>query len=157
MRGTKESGQAQYGAANTLYPGRRLKNQSYDTSVGGTALTTTNPTINAARTLIDTAVKAARVVTRRAIGLASTSEAGGAALTLQIVSGGSAYSFTSPATAVATTGGNGSGLTVTYTRTTGAVATATVVVGGRGYTVGDLITSTLAGGTGLSVRITSVR
>ena len=74
MRGTKEAGQSQYGAANVLYPGRRTKNHGYDTSVGATTITATNPTINAARTLEDTAVKASRVVTNVRTGLALRAE-----------------------------------------------------------------------------------
>ena len=156
MRGTKESGQAQYGESSVNYPGKRTKNQGFDTSVGATVITTTNPTINAARTLIDTAVKAARAVASRSIGLASTQESGGGARTLAIAAGGTGYSFSSPATGVATTGGNGSGLTITYTRTAGVVTAVAIVAAGRGYAPGDLVTSTLAGGSGVSIRITAV-
>jgi hypothetical protein len=160
MRGTKPAGVSQYGAANTLHPGRRTKTQKFDTSIRNTqvaSLGTQTPTVNAARAAVATAVLAARTVASRIIGLARTVESGGQVLGLAIVSGGSAYTFPSPTANTATTGGSGSGLTINYTRTAGVVTG--VAIGnsaGRGYTVGDLVTSTLAGGTGVSVRITSV-
>jgi hypothetical protein len=158
MRGTKPAGESQYGNANVLHPGRRTKTQKFDTSIKDTQLVLgSNPTVNAARAAVASAVVAARAVASRAIGLASTAESGGQVLGLQIVSGGSGYNFTSPTANTATTGGNGTGLTINYTRTDGVVTA--VAIGnsaGRGYTVGDLVTSALAGGGGVSVRITSV-
>ena len=74
MRGTKPAGESQYGSASTRFPGRRNKNQGFDTTVGSTTITTTNPTINAAKTLIDTAVQASRTVSSDQIGLAKSVE-----------------------------------------------------------------------------------
>lgn len=158
MRGTRPAGESQYGAANTLHPGRRAKTQKFDTSIRNTQLTlSANPTIAAARAAVATAVVASRAVLRRTIGLARSVPSGGQVLTLVVTSGGSGYNFTSPTTNTAATGGNGTGLTINVTRTSGAVTA--VAVGnnaGRGYTVGDVISASLAGGTGFTATITSV-
>jgi hypothetical protein len=154
---TKPQEGAQYGDISSD-PGRRNKTQKFDTSVGSKDLVLAqNPTINEARAAVASSVIADRVVSSRRIGLARSNESGGQVLELQIVNGGTNYNFTSPTANTATTGGNGTGLTINYTRTSGVVTA--VAVGnnsGRGYVVGDLVTSTLAGGSGVSVQITSV-
>ena len=75
MKGTKPAGETQYGAANTLYPGRRNKAANFDTSVGATATTVAlNATVNACANAQDAILKASRVVTSTAVGLASRTE-----------------------------------------------------------------------------------
>jgi len=64
-------------------------------------------------------------------------EYGGAGTSTSGLVGGTGYSA---ATGASTTGGTGSGLTVTTTVTTGVVQTVTIVSGGSGYTDGDTIT-----------------
>jgi hypothetical protein len=158
MRGTRPAGESQYGAANTLHPGRRNKTQKFDTSIRNTQLTlSANPTIAAARAAVATAVVASRAVLRRTIGLARSVPSGGQVLTLVVTTGGTGYSFTSPTANTAATGGNGTGLTINVTRTSGVVTA--VAVGsnaGSGYTVGDVISATLTGGTGFTATVTSV-
>jgi hypothetical protein len=163
MRGTKPAGESQYGDANTLHPGRRCKIQKFDTSIGVQDVSLTDGVdtilvpLNDVRAEVADLVLSERGVASRETGLASTEESGGQVLSLEIVSGGSGYSFSSPTANTATTGGNGKGLTINYTRTSGVVTA--VAIGnsaGRAYTVGDLVTSTLTGGTGVSVRVTAV-
>ena len=66
----------------------------------------------------------------------------GDVLTADTIVGGSGYS---DATGVATTGGNGSNLTVDITTSAGAVTGVTVNVGGSGYSVDETITITGGG------------
>ena len=67
----------------------------------------------------------------------------GDVLTVDTIVGGSGYSN---ATAVATTGGNGSGLTVNITVSAGAVTAVAVNAAGTGYSVDETITITGGGG-----------
>ena len=57
-------------------------------------------------------------------------------------------------TAVATTGGFGSGATVTYTVATNVASGLTIVSGGSGYMVGDTIT--VAGDTGVTFTVATL-
>ena len=67
----------------------------------------------------------------------------GSVLAADTISGGSGYSG---ATAVATTGGSGTGLTVNTTVTAGAVTAVAINVGGEKYSDNDLITISGGGG-----------
>jgi hypothetical protein len=72
---TKPQGESQYGDISSA-PGRRCKLEDFDTSVGSKATVLgANPTVNAAKAAIATAVIADRAVTSTSIGLASRVEA----------------------------------------------------------------------------------
>ena len=75
----------------------------------------------------------------------------GGAATVSVTTGGSGYSALS---AVATTGGSGTGLTVNTTVSTGAITAVAVNAAGSDYKVGDVVTVT--GGTGATLTIGSI-
>ena len=70
---------------------------------------------------------------------------------LSITTGGSGYTA---ASGVATTGGNGSGLTVNTTVSTGAVSAVAIANAGVGYRLGDVLT--IGGGSGGTVTVTRI-
>jgi hypothetical protein len=152
---TRPAGESQYG--NTSFrsnPGRRDKTRRFDTSIRNTSLVLgANPTVAAARAAVATAVIAARAVARRTIGLARSVPSGGQVLTVAITSGGSGYGTT---TGTALTGGNGSGAVASLTNTAGAITSVTITNGGRGYTVGDVLSEGSVAGTGLALTVTAV-
>ena len=78
---------------------------------------------------------------------------GGNVATLTLSAGGSGYTT---ASAVATTGGSGTGLKVDTTVAAGAIASAVINAnnGGRGYKVGDIVD--VAGGTGGKLEVATV-
>jgi hypothetical protein len=78
---------------------------------------------------------------------------GGNVATLTLSAGGSGYTT---ASAVATTGGSGTGLKVDTTVAAGAIASAVINAnnGGRGYKVGDIVD--VAGGTGGKLAVATV-
>ena len=57
-------------------------------------------------------------------------------------------------TGAATTGGSGSGATITYTVASNVASGGTVVAGGTGYAVGDVLTVT--GDTGVTFTIATI-
>ena len=148
---TKPQEGSQYGEISSD-PGRRDKTQKFDTTVGATQLTLAqNPTVNAAREAVASAVIAAHTTASRRTGLARTNESGGTVLSLEIVTNtGTVASVDQPAT-----GGSGTGLTITTTVNTvpnpDVIGTVAVVAGGRGYVVGDIVARLSA-----TFRVTSV-
>ncbi len=82
--------------------------------------------------------------------------AGGTVTTLAIVGNGTSTA-TSQAGPLATTGGRGTGLTVSTTAAGGVVTAIGVTVGGDGYRLGDLVTVTGANGsTATTARVTGL-
>lgn len=75
----------------------------------------------------------------------------GLAETLTVATPGTAYSN---ASGLATTGGSGTGLTVTITTSSGGISTAVVVAPGTGYVVGDVVTVVQGGASGGTLNIT---
>ena len=84
--------------------------------------------------------------------VAGTVGAQDAAQSLDITTAGTGYTS---AVGVATTGGTGTGLTITTTAA-GPVTVAAIAASGSGYTVGDVITIT-GGGGNATLTLTSVR
>ena len=136
-------------------PGRRseLENVKTLSTLGSTALTNAT-TVKAAEDAIYAIALADKATSFRRTGRARSVESGGGILGLTIVSGGSGYSN---ATGVALTGGSGSGATADLVQTAGAVTSFTITSAGSGYVVGDLLSESSITGTGLSLRVTSIR
>lgn len=151
---TLPAGGSSYGDISSA-PGRRSELENVKTLSTLTSTGITNATtVKEAEDAIYAIALADRTVASRRTGRARTVEAGGGVLTVAIVSGGSGYSN---ASGVALTGGNGSGAVATLVTTSNVVTSATITTAGTGYVVGDLLSENTIAGTGLSLRVTSVR
>ena len=129
-------------------PGRRCQTQTVETVAGeSNAGLLAATTVEEAYDAINDIVVGDRAVTSNSIGRATRVEpVQGRILTGTITNGGTLYNGagTGTFTAVALTGGTGTGAIATIVVTSGVVTSVTITNGGSGYNVGETLSATAA-------------